>query len=133
MGKINFTQEHKTRLINLCIGMLFSGDVIKGPLGMETNIYDLIHNTTVNSLVTINSNLKKEIERLSNLDECSLNAYQQRKLSETKEAQELVNLLIGFKKLAEQVKSDKARIAELTAKKEEIEKSSMTPAEQLAA
>lgn len=131
--KINFTQEHLAKLKDLATKMLFNGTIIKGLVGSESNIYDLVHNTTINSLITLNSNLKKEIEKISNLDEWSMNSYQQSKLETTKETQELVNLLIGYKKDLAQKGEDKAKLSELKAKYKELKESTMTPEDRLKA
>lgn len=132
-NRINFTPEHEARLKQLAIIMLFDGITLKGTVGTELTVQDLLHNTTVNTLVMLNSNLKKEIERISGLDEWSMNDYQQRKLANTKELQEFTNLLIGYKKFQAEKQSAKAEIANLKAQYAEIKKSTMTPQDQLTA
>lgn len=133
MAKINFTPEHLARLKELAIEMLFTGTTFRGSVGTSLTVYDLLHNTTENTLVTFNSNLKKEIERIESLDEWSMSDYQQKKLAATKESQEFMNLLIGYKKFQTQLNADKAKLAELRAQYKEIEKSTLTPQDQLAA
>ena len=59
--------------------------------------------------------------------------YQQRKLEATKETQELVNLLIGFKKDSAQKEADKSKLSELKAKYKELKESTMTPEDRLKA
>lgn len=133
MAKINFTPEHMARLKELAIEMLFRGFIFKGTVGTSLTVYDLIHNTSETTLIIFNGNLKKEIERVQTLDEWSMNDYQQKKLADTKETQEFINLLIGYKKNQAQLNADKAKLAELRAQYKEIEKSTLTPQDQLAA
>lgn len=131
--KINFTKEHKVRLEQLALMMLFGNLVIKGPLGNEYNIQTLLHQTTIGTLQTTYSNLKKEIEKLEGLDTWSQTEYQQQKLAQLKETQELVNLIIGYKKYQAQVASDKQQLAALKAELKELEESNITPEEKIKA
>lgn len=133
MSKINFTKEHLDKLKELAVKMLFSGNVVAGAMGTSLTIYDLFHNTTINTLITINGNLKREIEKISNLDEWSMNDYQQRKLEATKQIQELINLLIGYKKNQAEVEADKTKLKELKAKQAELKESTLTPEDRLKA
>lgn len=130
MKKINFTQEHESRLKVLTLELLFNGTVITGIAGSKYTIYDLLHEVTLNTLSTMYSNLKREIEKIENTDEWSMTDYQQKKLAETKSMRELINLIIGWRKHQSQIQSDKAKVKEMKAKLKEIEKSSMTPEEQ---
>lgn len=132
MAKINFTQEHQAKLNELILKMLFGNLVLKGLMGAEMNVHQLVNQTSINSLITMNSNLKKAVESIEGLDEWSQTPYQQRKLKDTKEMQELVNLLIGYKKFQEQKNSDAQQIKNLKAKMVELEAQTITPAEQLA-
>lgn len=133
MSKINFTSEHKNQMMQLANKMLLKNICIKGLAGTEINVYDLFHNTSINSLISINSNLKKEIEKLSNLDEWSMNDYQQKKLNNTKEIQNFINLLIGYKKSIAELENDKNRLKELKAKYQELKESTLTPEARLQA
>lgn len=132
MAKINFTAEHQNRLNNLILKMLFGNLVLKGLMGTELNVHQLVNQTSINSLITMNSNLKKQISSIEDLDEWSQTPYQQKKLKDTKEMQELINLLIGYKKMQEQKNSDAQQIKNLKAKVAELEAQTATPAEQLA-
>lgn len=132
MAKINFTAEHQNKLNNLIIKMLFGNLVLKGLMGTELNVHQLVNQTSINSLITMNSNLKKQITSIEDLDEWSQTPYQQKKLKDTKEMQELINLLIGYKKYQEQKNSDAQQVRNLKAKVAELEAQTITPAEQLA-
>jgi hypothetical protein len=131
-GKINFTPEHQNRLNVLVLKMLFGNLVLKSLMGSELNVHKLVNETSINSLVTMNSNLKKQVETLENVDEWSQSPYQQKKLKDTKEMQELVNLLIGYKRYQEQKNTDAQQIRNLKAEMAELKQQTITPAEKLA-
>lgn len=132
MGKINFTTENKSRLEELATKFLFGNLPIQGPMGTSMRVEDLLHNTSVNSLVTMNSHLKKQIASMSDLDEWSCTDADTRKLEKLKETQELVSLVIGYKKwLAEQEEISEKKAA-LAAQIDSLKESQKTPAERIA-
>lgn len=132
MGKINFTTENKSRLEELATKFLFGNLPIQGPIGTSMRVEDLLHNTSVNSLVTMNSHLKKQIASMSDLDEWSCTDADTWKLERLKETQELVSLVIGYKKwLAEQEEISEKK-AELAARIDALKESQKTPAERIA-
>lgn len=132
MGKINFTTENKTRLTELAVKFLFENLPIPGPMGTSIRISDLLHNTSINSLVNMNSHLKKQIATMDDLDEWTCTDADKWKLERTKEAQELVSLTIGYKKwLAEQEELEEKKAA-LAAQIDSLKESQKTPAERIA-
>lgn len=132
MGKINFTTENKSRLEELATKFLFGNLPIQGPMGTSMRVEDLLHNTSVNSLVTMNSHLKKQIASMSDLDEWSCTDADTWKLERLKETQELVSLVIGYKKwLAEQEEISEKKAA-LAAQIDSLKESQKTPAERIA-
>lgn len=132
MGKINFTTENKSRLEELATKFLFGNLPIQGPMGTSMRVEDLLHNTSVNSLVTMNSHLKKQIASMSDLDEWSCTDADTWKLERLKETQELVSLVIGYKKwLAEQEEISEKK-AVLAAQIDSLKESQKTPAERIA-
>lgn len=133
MGKINFTKEHLAKLKELATNFLFKGIVIKGAINTELTVWDIIHNTTLNTLSTIYANLKREVEKISNLDEWNMTDYQQKKLLALKEQLEFVNLVIGYKKYQVEVQTDRDKLKELKAKYAELKESTLSPTERLAA
>ena len=133
MGKINFTKEHLAKLKELAINFLFKGIVIRGAINSELTVWDIIHNTTLNTLSTIYANLKREVEKISNLDEWNMTDYQQKKLLALKEQLEFVNLVIGYKKYQVEVQTDRDKLKELKAKYAELKESTLSPTERLAA
>ena len=132
MGKINFTNENKSRLEELATKFLFGNLPIQGPIGMSMRVGDLLHNTSISSLVSMNSHLKKQIASMSDLDEWSCTDADTWKLERLKETQELVSLVIGYKKwLAEQEEISEKK-AELAARIDALKESQKTPAERIA-
>lgn len=131
MAKINFTQEHKARLEALALQMLMSNMTIKGPLGTNMNIQQLLHETTINSLQTMYANVKKEIEKINSLDTWSQTDYQQQKVKLLTDVQELINLIIGYKKYQAQLNNEKAELDSLKAELKELKKQNMTPEQQI--
>lgn len=132
MGKVNFTTENKSRLEELATKFLFGNLPIQGPIGTSMRVEDLLHNTSVNSLVTMNSHLKKQIASMSDLDEWSCTDADTWKLERLKETQELVSLVIGYKKwLAEQEEISEKKAA-LAAQIDSLKESQKTPAERIA-
>lgn len=132
MGKINFTTENKSRLEELATKFLFGNLSIQGPIGTSMRVEDLLHNTSINSLVSMNSHLKKQIASMSDLDEWSCTDADTWKLERLKETQELVSLVIGYKKwLAEQEEISEKKAA-LAAQIDSLKESQKTPAERIA-
>ena len=132
MGKINFTTENKSRLEELATKILFGNLPIQGPIGTSMRVEDLLHNTSVNSLVSMNAHLKKQIASMSDLDEWSCTDADTWKLERLKETQELVSLVIGYKKwLAEQEEISEKKAA-LAAQIDSLKESQKTPAERIA-
>lgn len=132
MAKINFTTENKSRLEELATKFLFGNLPIQGPIGTSMRVEDLLHNTSINSLVSMNSHLKKQIASMSDLDEWSCTDADTWKLERLKESQELVSLVIGYKKwLVEQDEISEKKAA-LAAQIDSLKESQKTPAERIA-
>jgi hypothetical protein len=80
----------------------------------------------------MNSHLKKQIASMSDLDEWSCTDADTWKLERLKETQELVSLVIGYKKwLAEQEEISEKKAA-LAAQIDSLKESQKTPAERIA-
>lgn len=130
--KINFTQAHLDRLTELASDMLFSNKKVKGIMGTELSISQLLHDTTINTLQTMLLSNRKEVSKLEALDDWSLDEQATTKLSFSKKTAELLNLIIGWKKFKAEVDQNNEVIKELELKLKELEMSSMTPAQQIA-
>lgn len=129
--KINFTTEHQTRLNELLLKLLFGNVVLTALLGTTLNVYQLLNETTINSLQSILVNLKKEIDKLANADSWSLNDYQQRKIADLQEYYETVNLIIGYRKHKSQIENNKQEVNSLKAELRAIESANLTPDEKI--
>ena len=132
MGKVNFTTENKSRLEELATKFLFGNLPIQGPMGTSMRVGDLLHNTSISSLVSMNSHLKKQIASMSDLDEWSCTDADTWKLERLKESQELVSLVIGYKKWLVEQEEISEKKAALAAQIDSLKESQKTPAERIA-
>lgn len=133
MSKINFTLEHTARLKELAGEALLAGTLFKGNIGTEQTIYDLFHTCNVNTLTRYHGNIKKEVAEIEALDEWSLTDYQQKKAVRLKKNQELINLLIGYKRNQEQLATDREKVKALRAQYQTLKEATTTPEEKLKA
>lgn len=131
MGKVNFTKEHFTKLQHLAIGMLFSNDCIITKMGTPLNIVELLHVTTIGTLNEIRVSLGKAIEKLEDQDEWVATEDTQIKLDSLKMKKELVNLIIGYKRLTLENEDTARKKAALTAKLKELKESQKTPEDRI--
>lgn len=97
MGKINFTPTHFERMKELAVEMLLDNEVVSNRLGLQLNIVELIHTTTISTLNSIRVSTAKAIENLENADEW-VDSANQEKIEKLKKQKELVNLIIGYKR-----------------------------------
>lgn len=132
MSKINFTKEHKAKLDALSLDALIQGTEFKGKMAQNHTIYDLFHSCTLNTITQLHAALKKEANDIENMDEWSLTDYQQRRLKELQNKQEILNLLIGYKRNQAEVASAKEKLRELKALQTELKESTKTPEAKLA-
>lgn len=131
MAKINFTKEHYAKMKELAFGMLVNNEVVNTKLGQPLTIIDLLHTQTINTLNNIRLAIGKQIESLENQDEWTTSAYQQDKLEKLKQAKELVNLIIGWKRHNMEVAEAKAKKAELNAQLKQLKESQKTPEDKI--
>lgn len=133
-AKVNFTKEHLSKLKELVIKTVMANKTIQGTVGQVFTAQDLLFNCTINTLESLHSNLKKQVEKISDAsNEWTSSEYEQRKLSALKEQQELVNYCIGYRKFREQQNSERTKLNELKRKQEELKESTMTPEDKLKA
>ena len=129
--KINFTQEHYTKMQKLLLGMLMGNHTIDTKFGQVLNAVELLHTTTINTLNSIRLNLGNQIKRLEEQDEWTQGTVHQQKLDELKESKELINLIIGYKRWlleAEEIRKKKEELKERIAEMKEAQK---TPEDRL--
>ena len=127
--KINFTQEHYVKLQSLAAEALFNKVVITTKLGQPLNIYELLHTTSINQLNEIKSSLAKKIEKMEETDEWV--QPDNDRLEWYKNAKELVNLIIGWKRYNLEVEANKKQKEELSKKLNELKESTKTPEDRI--
>lgn len=132
--KINFTEENQARLKVLFVELGFTGEVLSGKFGANAyTVWEVLHVLSLESIRSLNKNLKKEVVALEEQDDWAVSDYQLAKAAKTRKWQEFVNLVVGYKlfeeekaKKANKLKNAKAELAQM---KEEV----MTPTERIAA
>lgn len=129
--KINFTQDHFSRLQSLLLGMLFANKTINNRLGQPLNVVELLHTTSIGGLNGIRLSLGKQVESLENQDEWVASPVTQSKLDDLKVAKELVNLIIGYKRFQLETEEVAKKRAELTAKIAQMKEEAKTPEDRL--
>lgn len=127
--KINFTKEHYTKLKELAVQALFKGTTVYTKLGQPLNICELLHTTSINQLNEIKINLAKKIEKIESSDEWV--APEIDKLQEMKDSKELVNLIIGWKRLILEKEANARKKEELSDKLAELKESQKTPEDRI--
>ena len=129
MAKINFTKEHLGKLQSLAVKMLFENGEIRNKLGTPLNIVELLHTTSVNQLLEIKKILAKKIEDQESRDEWI--DPDNEKLTMLKEQKELVNLIVGYKRLNIERAENARKKEELTKKLAELKESTKTPEDRI--
>ena len=127
--RINFTKSHMQRLLDLADAALFDKTVIFTKLGQPLNIYELLHTTSINQLNEIKIGLAKKIEKVESADEWI--APDNDKLQSMKDAKELVNLIIGWKRYNLELTENELKKEELTKKLAELKESQKTPEDRI--
>jgi len=131
MAKINFTPDHQAKLKALAMVFLFSGLLFKGAINTTLNVFQLIHDTSLNTLRTIYAFLEREIAALNKTTKWDMNDTQQRKLAKLQEQLEFIDLLIGYRLYQEQLKENRKLIAEKRQQLLELEDSILKPEDRI--
>ena len=131
MAKVNFTKEHYAKMKELAFDMLVNNEVVNTKLGQPLTIVDLLHTQTINTLNNIRLAIGKQIEGIENQDEWTTSTYQQEKLEKLKQAKELVNLIIGWKRHNTELAEAKAKKAEFTQQLKELKESQKSPEDKI--
>ena len=126
---INFTKEHMQKLSELALKMLFVNGEIRNKIGTPLSIVELLHTTSINQLNEIKAALAKKIEQQEGRDEWI--DPDNEKLSQLKEDKELVNLIVGWKRLNLERAENARKKAELTKKLAELKESQKTPEDRI--
>lgn len=127
MQEINFTKEHQARLGELVLDSFYNKVEYKGNVGTDVTIYDLYHNTSLNTLTKLYTATKKELGEIDNMDPWSLTDHYQRKQKSLKVKEELLMLLIGNKRYQDQIASKKAKLATLKEQYDTLKEDTKTP------
>ena len=127
--KINFKEEHLEKLKKLALKKLFENGEIRNKLGVPLSIVELIHTTSINQLLEIKTLLAKKIEAQESRDEW-IDPDNDR-LSQLKDDKELVNLIIGWKRLNLEKAENERKKEELTKRLTELKESTKTPEDRI--
>lgn len=131
MAKINFKKEHFDNMLNLALGMLIRNEVVMTKIGQPLNIVELMHTTTIGTLMDIKKSLSKKIENLEDQDEWVESNTNQVNLTRYKNQKELVNLIIGWKRFMLESSEAAKRKQELESKLKELKDSQKTPEDKI--
>lgn len=131
MQKINFTKEHFDKMCSLLLTMLLSNNTVNSKLGTSINVVELLHTTTINSLNGIRLALSNKIKRLENQDGWVTSNSTAKQLDTVREQEELVNLVIGYKRYRMEVEENAQKKAELTAKLKALKESQKSPEDKI--
>ena len=129
MAKINFTKEHFTKLMELAGKALLENRTISNKMGTPLNIVELMHMLTPNQLNDIKAMIAKRIEQQESKDEWI--DPDNEKLAQLKENKELVNLIVGWKRLNIERAEAARKKEELTKKLAELKESTKTPEDRI--
>lgn len=126
---INFTKEHLQKLSELALKMLFTNGEIRNKIGTPLSIVELLHTTSINQLNEIKAILAKKIEQQESRDEWI--DPDNEKLTQLKEDKELVNLIVGWKRLNLERAENARKKEELSKKLAELKESTKTPEDRI--
>ena len=131
MQKINFTKEHFEKMCSLLLTMLLNNSTVNSKLGTPINVVELLHTTTINSLNDIRLALSNKIKRLENQDGWVTSGSTAKQLDTVRAQEELVNLVIGYKRYRMEVEENAQKKAELTAKLKALKESQKSPEDKI--
>ena len=129
--KINFTKDHQVKLFNAANLAVFNNRFFNTPMGGTATIQELLHQTTINTLVQMKQALDKKIAAKESADEWSMTDEEQRKLTAMKADSELINLVIGWKKYIAYQNEIAQKKADLDKMIEQLKESQKTPEDKL--
>lgn len=131
MAKINFTKDHFNKMLSMAAAMLVNNEVVMTKMGQPLNIVELMHTTTIGTLMDIKKSLSKKIENLEDQDEWVESNTNQIHLTRYKNQKELVNLIIGWKRFMLEASEAAKRKQELESKLKELKDSQKTPEDKI--
>lgn len=131
MAKINFTKDHFNKMLSMAAAMLVNNEMVVTKMGQPLNIVELMHATTIGTLMDIKKSLSKKIENLEDQDEWVESNTNQVNLTRYKNQKELVNLIIGWKGFMLEASEAAKRKQELESKLKELKDSQKTPEDKI--
>lgn len=121
-----FTKTHFDNLSQLIIEALFKDKTFYNNLNMPITIYDLVNNTTINSLTSMYS---KALRKLNEVEQ--QNEWKETDTTELIKTTQLLNLLIGYKTYSNEVKERKEERKLLEEKLNTLKEASKSPEEKI--
>lgn len=131
MAKINFTKDHYNKMLSMAAVMLVSNETVVTKIGSPLNIVELMHTTTINTLVNIKKDLSKKIENLEDQDEWIESSVNQTNLNKYKDQKELVNLIIGWKRYLLEAYETTKKKQDLESKLRALKEAQKTPEDRI--
>lgn len=121
-----FTKTHFDNLSQLIIEALFKDKTFYNNLNMPITVYDLVNNTTINSLTSMYS---KALRKLNEVEQ--QNEWKETDTTELIKTTQLLNLLIGYKTYSKEVKERKEERKLLEEKLNTLKEASKSPEEKI--
>lgn len=121
-----FTKTHFDNLSQLIIEALFKDKTFYNNLNMPITVYDLVNNTTINSLTSMYS---KALRKLNEVEQ--QNEWKETDTTELIKTTQLLNLLIGYKIYSNEVKERKEERKLLEEKLNTLKEASKSPEEKI--
>ena len=121
-----FTKTHFDNLSQLIIEALFKDKTFYNNLNMPVTVYDLVNNTTINSLTSMYS---KALRKLNEVEQ--QNEWKETDTTELIKTTQLLNLLIGYKTYSNEVKERKEKKKLLEEKLNTLKEESKSPEEKI--
>lgn len=121
-----FTKTHFDNLSQLIIEALFKDKTFYNNLNMPITVYDLVNNTTINSLTSMYS---KALRKLNEVEQ--QNEWKETDTTELIKTTQLLNLLIGYKTYSNEVKERKEKKKLLEEKLNILKEASKSPEEKI--
>ena len=121
-----FTKTHFDNLSQLIIEALFKDKTFYNNLNMPITVYDLVNNTTINSLTSMYS---KALRKLNEVEQ--QNEWKETDTTELIKTTQLLNLLIGYKTYSNEVKETEKERKLLEEKLNTLTEASKSPEEKI--
>lgn len=121
-----FTKTHFDNLSQLIIEALFKDKTFYNNLNMPITVYDLVNNTTINSLTSMYS---KALRKLNEVEQ--QNEWKETDTTELIKTTQLLNLLIGYKTYSNEVEERKEKKKLLEEKLNNLKEASKSPEEKI--